>query len=123
MPTGPRSGAPSEPEIRFPPAAKLWYACAQSSVETPCLKAPSVIAGLVDTGVRTPMLVMSREILLVPVFKPTAAKTALSETVSADPRSRVPEYELSKLLTVNISPSSPGTSKTRLRDSQTEPRP
>ena len=54
----------------MPPVANASYACAQSSTDTPCLKAPSVIAGLVETGVRTPMRSISCEIRFVPDLEP-----------------------------------------------------
>ena len=72
-----------EPVIRRPCSANVSYAWAMSSGVTPCLRPPSVIAGFDETGVRMPILSASRATFFVPTWRPTAAKTELSEYVSA----------------------------------------
>ena len=54
-----------------------------SSGVTPCLRPPSVIAQLCETGVRMPIRRASLAIRLVPILMPTSAKTELSEVVVA----------------------------------------
>ena len=99
MPTGPGArpsrglSAPglSVPYTRSPPLAKVSYACAMSSGDTPCFRPPSVIAQLVETLLRMPMRSASRAILRVPILMPTWANTELSEKVVARPSVVMPE--------------------------------
>ena len=73
-----------------------------SSVVTPCLSPPMIIAGLVDTGERIPIALAIREIRLVPTpgESPSCVKTLLSETIVAEARLIGPEYSLPKFLTM-----------------------
>jgi hypothetical protein len=79
MPTGPASGAPSVPVTRWPPVWKVSYACARSRGVRPCSSPPSVIARLLDTGVRIPISSASRATFFVPSLMPAVAYTLLSE--------------------------------------------
>ncbi len=60
---------------------------------------------------------------LVPTWMPSAAKTELSENVSALATVDWPAYSFSKLLTTNISLPPLCTRKKRLRDGYTAPGP
>ena len=54
-----------------------------SSGVTPWARPPSVIAQLLETGVRMPIRPASAAIFWVPTLMPTCAKTELSENVVA----------------------------------------
>ena len=83
MPAGPgtggwsleRSTAPGliVEYVKRPRWASVWYACAMSSGVTPSRRPPSVMAQLVDSGVRIPIRPASRAIRRVPVLMPTCA--------------------------------------------------
>src|SRR4051812_29798125 len=90
-----------------------------SSGVTPCLRPPSVIAQLWETGVRMPIRRASRATRLVPILMPTCAKTELSEWVSAFSSEETPKYSSAKLLTVNFSIEC-GTLSTSLCDGHEE---
>ena len=74
-----------------------------SSGVTPWRRPPSVIARFDETGVRMPIRSARRATFLVPTLMPSAAKTELSENVSALATVDCPAYSSSKLLTMNCS--------------------
>ena len=59
--------------VRRPFCAIVSYAWAMSSAVTPCLRPPSVMAKLLETGVRIPIRRASLAIFFVPVWTPSCA--------------------------------------------------